>query len=338
VRRAPLAERAIVGTEGRDEGRMTSTPQYTGSGAYCYANSLHMCLQAAGADDALLDPGFLECLTTMPFGTGYLRVEDGAFALPSPMTVDPDRGLTRALDALGWACNEWSGDDADEALGRLHAGLAHGPVLLGPLDMGYLSYRPDCARAPAGDHHIVALGLGDDQALVHDPDGYPCAVLPLDDFLAAWRAESIDWKTGAHRLRAAFRPERPQSRREAITRTLPLIREALTADPDGPIAYGGAQALALLAADLRGDVAARRRGGLVSFFFPLAIRRRLDGARFFREAGLPEEAAILDGQALVWGQAQTCALQGRYGDVAACVDEVAAGDNTLARLLAARAV
>jgi len=265
-------------------------PSYSGSGAYCYANSLHMCLQAAGARDTPPEPGFLECLTTMPFGAGYLRVAGGAVPLPSPMTVDPDRGLTRALDVLGWAYEEWSGDDAREALGRLRAGLARGPVLLGPLDMGYLSYRPDCERVPAGDHHIVALGLADDHVRVHDPDGYPCAVLPLDDFLVAWRAESIDWKAGANRLRAAFRRERPRGRREAIAHALPLIREALTADPGGPVAYGGAQALALLAAGLRGGEAARRQPALVSFYLPLAARRRLDGARFFREAGLPEVA------------------------------------------------
>jgi len=313
------------------------TPRYTGSGAYCYANSLHMCLQAAGAGDTLPEPGFLECLTTMPFGAGYLRFGDGAVALPSPITVDPDTGLTRALDALGWACDEWSGDDADEALARLRAGLARGPVLLGPLDMGYLSYRPDCERAPAGDHHIVALDLSDEHLRVHDPDGYPCAVLPLDDVLVAWRAESIDWKHGAHRLRAAFHPERPRSRREAIARTLPLIRQALTADPDGPLDYGGAQAAALLAADLRGDEAARRRPGLVSFFLPLAVRRRLDGAQFFREAGLSKAACILDDQALRWGQAQTFALQERYDAVAACVDDVAAGDRALVHLLDDRA-
>ncbi len=309
------------------------TPIYSGNGAYCYANSLHMCLQAAGAGDTLPDPGFLECLTTMPFGAGYLRIGDDAFALPSPIVVDPDVGLTRALAALGWTCTEWSGDDADEALARLRAGLDHGPVLLGPLDVGYLSYRPECGHAPDGDHHIVALGLADDYLRVHDPDGYPCAALPLDDFLVAWRAESIEWKHGAHRLRAAFRAEQPRSRREAIARTLPLIQAALMADPDGPIEYGGAQALELLVADLHGGDAARRQRGLVSFFLPLAARRRLDGARFLREAGMPEAATILDDQAMAWGRAQTLALRERYRDVARYVDEVATGDYALARLL-----
>ena len=57
----------------------------------------------------------------------------------------------------------------------------------------------------------MSMGL-DGHVRVHDSDGYPCAVLGLDDFLVAWRAESIDWKVGAPRLRAAFRPQRPRGR------------------------------------------------------------------------------------------------------------------------------
>ncbi len=214
------------------------TSLYSGSGAYCYANSLHMCLRAAGFD-LVPEPGFLECLTTMPFGAGYIRLEQGALPLLSPVTVDPDTGLTRALAALGWTCREGKGGDEAEALARLREGLTHGPVVLGPLDMGYLSYRPDCAHGPGADHHIAVLALEDDHALVHDPDGYPYAVLPLADLLTSWQADSIAWKRGAYRMRYAFRQERQRSREDMIARTLPLIRENLLADPGGPVEYGG---------------------------------------------------------------------------------------------------
>jgi len=200
---------------------MPMTSLYSGSGAYCYANSLHMCLGAAGFD-AVPGPGFLECLTTMPFGAGYIRLEQGALPLLSPVTVDPDAGLTRALAALGWTCQEGQGGDEAEALDRLREGLMHGPVVLGPLDMGYLSYHPDCAHQPDADHHIAVLALEDDHALVHDPDGYPYAVLPLADLLTSWRADSIDWKRGAYRMRYAFRQQHPRSRGDMIRRTLPL--------------------------------------------------------------------------------------------------------------------
>ncbi len=311
---------------------MPMTSLYSGSGAYCYANSLHMCPRAAGFD-AVPGPGFLECLTTMPFGAGYIRLEQGALPLLSPVTVDPDAGLTRALAALGWTCQEGQGGDEAEALDRLREGLAHGPVVLGPLDMGYLSYRPDCAHQPDADHHIAVLALEDGHALVHDPDGYPYAVLPLADLLTSWRADSIDWKRGAYRMRYAFRQQHPRSREDMIRRTLPLIRENLLADPGGPVEYGGVCALRMLADDVRGEVAPRLHGSLVYFLLPLAARRFLDGALFFAEARLPEAAAILDRQARLCGEAQTLTLQKRYGEVARRIDEVAECDVALADLL-----
>jgi hypothetical protein len=43
---------------------------YTGSGSYCYANSLHMSLLGAGtSSDEVPSPGFLECLTMVPYLT-----------------------------------------------------------------------------------------------------------------------------------------------------------------------------------------------------------------------------------------------------------------------------
>jgi len=136
-------------------------------------------------------------------------------------------------------------------------------------------------------------------------------------------------------MRYAFKQERQRSREEMIRRTLPLIRENLLADPGGPVEYGGVRALRLLASDLRGEVSLRLHGGLVHFLLPLAARRFLDGALFFAEARLPEAAAILDRQARLCGEAQTLAIQKRYGEVAQRVDELANCDVALTDLLGA---
>lgn len=40
---------------------MTKMTSFTGGGAYCFSNSLHMCLQQAGLE-ARVTPGVLECL------------------------------------------------------------------------------------------------------------------------------------------------------------------------------------------------------------------------------------------------------------------------------------
>ena len=109
---------------------------YIGSGDYCFSNSLHMSLLGSGAQaSSLPETGFLECLTTMPFGYTYFK-EAELFFFSGP---NPDLGLTRAIQTLGWTCKVESGGDEGEAFARLRAAFQHGPVLIGPLNMGYLN-------------------------------------------------------------------------------------------------------------------------------------------------------------------------------------------------------
>ena len=78
--------------------------RYHGNGAYCYASSVYMALRGSGAAAAELpEPGFIECLTTMPFGTLYLRVGRDLLVLSSPLAT-PEQGITTALETLGWEC------------------------------------------------------------------------------------------------------------------------------------------------------------------------------------------------------------------------------------------
>lgn len=129
---------------------------YVGSGPYCYANSLSMCLLGSGIPpEHVPPPGFLECLSTMPFGNTYLAGPQLFFF----DGLDPDRGLTCALQPLGVRCRLERGGDDETALGRLRAAVQHGPVLLGPLDMGYLTYQPNHPHLGGSDHFVVALAV-----------------------------------------------------------------------------------------------------------------------------------------------------------------------------------
>src|SRR5947209_14948986 len=93
---------------------------YIGSGDYCFSNSLHMSLLGSGAPaDSLPSTGFLECLTTLPFGYTYLK-EAELFFFSGP---NPDLGLTRAIETLGWTCQvERCGDERMAPLHRLAGG------------------------------------------------------------------------------------------------------------------------------------------------------------------------------------------------------------------------
>src|SRR5579863_2342068 len=284
---------------------------YSGNGAYCYANSLYMSLLGAGADPKELpNTGFLECLTGGPFGKLYLRLEEGPLVFFSSAISDPDLGLKQAIELLGWECREWYGEDSQEALSRLRESVQVAPVLIGPVDQGYLSYYPDYHHAPGYDHFVVARAVEDDHVLLHDPGGYPCAVLPVKDFLEAWRAESIGYGRGPYTMRSHFLQVRYPSRQEIIQQALPSLRRNVQADPGGPVAYGGVQALQLLANDLRGDtIPPVISDSLVQFVLPLAARRNLDAAAFLREASLPDASALMERQASLIGQAQYLAVQ-----------------------------
>jgi hypothetical protein len=309
--------------------------RYTGNGAYCYANSLFMALRAAGAAaEELPEPGFIECLTTMPFGTGYLRVGRELLVFFSSPLGNPDKGVTTALDVLGWECREERAGTPEAALARLGEAAGRGPVIAGPLDMGALGYLPHHAQLSGSDHFVLVLGLEGDRVRVHDPDGYPYAAIPAAEFLRAWRAERVRYARAPYTMRSAFRQVRHPGRAEMIARTLPGVRANLAADPGGPDHYGGPRAIRLLAADLRGAVAKRLAGHLTFFAFPLAARRGHDAAAFLREAAQPEAAGLVERKARCFGDAQYAAVQERWEQAADIMEAVADLEEALIHALA----
>lgn len=316
---------------------------YTGNGTYCFTNSLHMSLLASGADpSALPGPSVLECLTTMPFGKTFYRGEQGVGFFPSGPDSHPDLGLDHALDCLGWTCESWHGGGEAEAVARLRDAVQGGPVLAGPLDMGYLTYNPVHAQARGSDHYVVVLALEGDILTLHDPAGYPYTHLPVADFLAAWRAEQVDYGDRPYHMRWAFRPLEARPRAQVMARALPAIRGTVAADPagaavwgpGGPQVYGAEQALRELAAALRGGDAERLAGSLVWFALPLAARRLNDAAQFLAEAGLPTAARCAEEAGLLVGAAQLPAVRHDWPAVAALMNRAADAHAALAQALA----
>ena len=308
---------------------------YTGNGAYCYANSLYMALREAGAPASELpEPGFIECLTTVPFGTLYLRVGRELLVFFSSSLVNPDQGVTTALDVLGWECREEREGTPEAALTRLGEASARGPVLAGPLDMGALGYLPHHTQLSGSDHFVIVLAVEGDRVRVHDPDGYPYAAMPAAEFLRAWKAERVRYARAPYTMRSAFRQLRRPGRDEMIARTLPVMRTNLAADPGGPDHYGGPRAFRLLAADLRGAVAKRLAGHLTFFAFPLAARRSHDVAAFLREAGRMEAAGLVERKGRCFGDAQYAGVQERWESAADIIEAVADLEEALIHALA----
>ena len=276
--------------------------RYTGNSSYCYSNSLHMCLQDAGMID-LPDASFLECLTGMPFGACFLKLDMPIF-FPSPAKTSPDRGLSQALKTLGWSSEVWRGDDAQTARAKLEAVLKSGPVLLGPIDMGFLKYDPIHKNKGGTDHFVVILSVENDMAQLHDPQFFPFTTLPMDDLMAAWNASSIDYANNAYTMHYGFREERKVSRAEMVKATLEIAQELQADYPEEPFAYGGPSAFRQVLEVLEGTPSPEFAGFLAFFALPIGARRSLDAANFMKEAGEAELAQLYERRAKLFGNAQ----------------------------------
>jgi hypothetical protein len=280
---------------------------YSGNSAYCYSNRLRMCLQHAGILP-LPDVSLRECLTGMPFSATFLQREAPLF-FPSPASTNPDDGLTRALTILGWACTVWRGDEADLARVAFREALREGPVLLRPLDLGFLHYDPNHAQKRGGDHFIVALKCEADSVLVHDPQLYPLATLPLTDLMRAWHAADLGYVPYAYTFRCSFHEQHRVSHDHLLRDTLRAAQELSCITPNGLTAYGGATAFALVTEVLHNDPSGAFSKLLAHLALPLGARRCADAAGFLAAVGSTAAAHLMVDKAETYGQAQYHAVQ-----------------------------
>jgi hypothetical protein len=170
-------------------------PNYFGNGAYCYANSTAMLLSSIGEN---ISPSLIEVLGGV--GIGAYVLTDSNMTFLSNYSGLPDRGVSRALNALGFKFEE-SAYDTNEyfPLKELQRLMDKGPVLLGPLDMGFLMYDPSAGSHHGIDHFVVAFDYNEDSVCVHDPAEFPNVWIKNEDLQKAWSADSISYKRGHFR-------------------------------------------------------------------------------------------------------------------------------------------
>lgn len=249
---------------------------YFGSGPYCYSSCLAMML-AEHAPQA----GVLETLTGSPFGA---QVADGT-PFFDPGGWHPEIGIDAALTALGWSCTRTAGGSAAEAVDRLRS--ARLPALAGPIEMGLLSYRLGAGTAIGADHYVVVLEVDGDTVLLHDPQGYPHATLPIEDFVASWRAEEIGYVDAPFVLRTDFLRQHTISPADALEASLPQAIRWL--DSAGA---GVADIEKLVAAGLAPEI----RELLGTFVIRLGARRLSDAATSLASLGHHRAAAAAHAQ------------------------------------------
>ncbi|HEX2315495.1 MAG TPA: hypothetical protein VHJ17_17255 [Thermomonospora sp.] len=153
---------------------------------------------------------------------------------------------------------------------------------------------------PRADHFMVVLGVEDDRVLFHDPHGFPFATLPVADFVAAWRTDSIGYPAESFTLWSGFRRVRNVAPLDAVRAALPAARDRLLASAErssGAAAEG-------LAALVEMGLTAGQREHLVHFAVRVGTRRLADAATWLARAGQTSAADVAEHQARLVGSLQ----------------------------------
>ncbi|WP_420962329.1 hypothetical protein [Brucella sp. IR073] len=284
---------------------------YIGSGPYCYANSFAMMF----GEDAP-SPAIIEFATCSPFG---MQLVGGALPFFDPYGWTPEAGFDDALAALGWESTVTKGGSDEEALDRLRLALANGPVWAGPVEMGHLKHQPGMKGAIGADHYVVVLAIEGNRVRMHDPQGYPFACLPMDHFLSAWRAETLDYGE-PFTMRTGFRRVREMAEEDVIRASLPgairwLSMERTAHIPPGTL--GNGDAAMALASRIEHGPDEDLRGHLIHFAIRVGARRLADAATCLARIGKTEAATIASEQAQLIGALQYPLTIGADGEAAA---------------------
>lgn len=155
---------------------------YIGNGPYCYANSLSMLLTLIGEN---ISPSIIEVLSGVGLGAVFLKDKNLLFF----SFETPDNGINNVLYLLGFEKSvKTFPKKAPPPLKELIKDLEKSPVVIGPLDMGYLIYNPHHQNLRGVDHFIFVYKMNEKEIFLHDPTGFPCVSLLLSQLESAWQS------------------------------------------------------------------------------------------------------------------------------------------------------
>ncbi|UNK16040.1 hypothetical protein MNQ98_15975 [Paenibacillus sp. N3/727] len=304
---------------------------YIGNGAYCYANSLSMLLETIGEK---VSPQLLEVLSGVGIGATWIEQPKLLFF----GEVVPDRGVSHALELLGYEWKEISGDvEGEPPLEELRRDLECGPVLLGPLDMGHLTYNPNAAYLGGSDHFVLAYKIDDNAIYLHDPAGFPYVSLPLSEFVLAWKAECIIDRVFSYHYWAAPKRKDSPSEDEIFANAVRYFQEiyqaSASATPNSEVLYGKEAILRVVKRIKEEEGLMPAEIAHFSYFaFQLGARRAMDYAEFLIK-NAPELAAIKEKQAKQFGRCHTLIVEKNFQVLADAMHELADMEEKFRRVI-----
>ena len=292
---------------------------YFGDVSLCYSYSLAMALDAYGYD---FKADFLEAIMVMGNGASIVK-EDEEHPLVFFDNGMPDLSISHSLKILGFDYEDFylkdgTEVDLEEIKGKLETFLSNGPVVLGPLDMGHLTYNPNHTILYGVDHFVTVYALDGQYLYLHDPAGFACMKVTFNDIIEAWKAEAIDYKRGAYSMWGNFKKVKTPSQTEIYQETARIMK---TRYLDGQSGVLECYAKAVAENGLNTEQKQLHQ----YFSFKLAAVRNLYLSQFLKDHD-PEGARLKEELATLFGQAHLSCLKEDYQELAHLLYQIAEVD------------
>ena len=292
---------------------------YFGDVSLCYSYSLAMALDSYGYD---FKAEFLEAIMVMGNGASIVK-EDERHPLVFFDNGMPDLSISHSLKILGFDYEDFylkngAEVDLEEIKRKLETFLSNGPVVLGPLDMGHLTYNPNHTILYGVDHFVTVYGIDDQYLYLHDPAGFACMKVTFKDILEAWKAEAIDYKRGAYSMWGNFKRLKTPSQTEIYQETARIIKTRYLNGQSGVLeCYAKAVA--------ENGLNTEQKQLHQYFSFKLAAVRSLYLSKFLKDHD-PEGARLKEELASLFGQAHLSCLKEDYQELSNFLYQIAEVD------------
>lgn len=293
---------------------------YFGDVSLCYSYSLAMALDSYGYD---FKADFLEAIMVMGNGASIVKKDD-----QHPLVFFdngmPDLSISHSLKILGYDYEDFylkdrAEVDLEEIKRKLETFLTNGPVVLGPLDMGHLTYNPNHTILYGVDHFVTVYGIDHQHFYLHDPAGFACMKVAFKDILEAWKAEAIDYKRGAYSMWGNFKKVKNPSQTEIYQETARIMRRRYLNGQNGVLeCYAKAVA--------ENGLNTEQKQLHQYFSFKLAAVRNLYLSKFLKVHD-PKGARFKEELATLFGQAHLSCLKEDYQELAHLLYQIAEVDN-----------
>lgn len=289
---------------------------YFGDVPLCYTNSVAMVLNSYGH---YFHPEYLEAIMVMGNGASFVD-NDTKHPLVFFDNGLPDISINNCLRILGFEYEEFFLNSYDEIKvdtirEKLKSFLRNGSVVVGPLDMGYLTYNPNSMNQKGVDHFVSVFDLDENNIYLHDPAGYPCMKMNFVEFLEAWKAEHIEYKRGSFSMWGNLKRTKIPTPKEVYQDVSVVMKKRYE--------YGDTKVIESYAKSIRDNGLNQQQKQIHQFFsFRLASVRNLYMSKFLKEHD-SIKADIKEQLAMLFGKAHLDSMQEDYTSLANTLSDIA---------------